>query len=204
MSSVILQMLHRRRASAAAEAELRRKQKEIIAAAKGDKGDTGPMPAHEWKGTKLRFEQSDGQWGKWVDLKGKPGDKGEDGKRVVVMGGGGYSNPLAALQPGVEGVDPANIMVMQGGQWVSLPWAAFVTTIAGAIDMGNAMSRRTDFVGETLLYRGEAEPGAAESAAVWRIRRVEFAPDGDVNETWAGGTADFIHAWEDRATLSYS
>lgn len=37
---------------------------------KGDKGDKGDMPNHQWKGTKLRFEKPNGGWGKWVDLKG--------------------------------------------------------------------------------------------------------------------------------------
>lgn len=37
---------------------------------KGDKGDKGDMPAHQWDGTRLRFERPDGTWGQWVELKG--------------------------------------------------------------------------------------------------------------------------------------
>ena len=37
---------------------------------KGDKGDKGDMPAHQWDGTRLRFERPDGTWGEWVELKG--------------------------------------------------------------------------------------------------------------------------------------
>lgn len=43
---------------------------------KGDKGDAGAVgrpPRHEWRGTKLRFENPDGTWGEWVDLQGFPG-----------------------------------------------------------------------------------------------------------------------------------
>ena len=65
-------------------------------------------------------------------------------------------------------------------------------------------SRRVDFEGDTI-YRGEARVGSAESASVWRIRKIEVSPiDGDVSETWAGGTAEFVHAWDDRLTLEYS
>lgn len=167
----------------------------------GPKGDTGPMPRHEWSGTKLRFEKPDGTFGKFVDLKG---DKGEEGRGGVVVVGGGRSSGIGSLLPGSPSVEPAGLAVIQGGQWVNLPWSAFISSVAGAVDMGVEMARRTDFVGETIVYRGEAAPGSAESAPAWRIKRIEFAPDGDVSETWANGAADFAHAWSDRGTLIYS
>ena len=40
-----------------------------------------PKPKHEWKGKKLRFENSDGSWGNLVNLKGDKGDKGEIGDK---------------------------------------------------------------------------------------------------------------------------
>lgn len=64
-------------------------------------------------------------------------------------------------------------------------------------------SRRVDFEGD-MIYRGEAEVGAAESDAVWRIRKIDVAVDGDVTETWANGTADFVHRWDGRYELEYS
>ena len=69
--------------------------------------------------------------------------------------------------------------------------------------MSVELSRRSDFVGATIIYRGEAAPGTPESTALWRIKRIEFHPDGDVTETWAGGTANFDKAWVDRAELNY-
>ena len=66
-------------------------------------------------------------------------------------------------------------------------------------------AKRVDFVGDTVIYRGEAAIGTAESSAAWRIRRITFVgADEDVVEEWAEGTGSFIHAWEDRAILSYS
>lgn len=40
-------------------------------------GDPGKTPAHEWDGTKVRFEKSDGTFGEWIDLGGKPADPPE-------------------------------------------------------------------------------------------------------------------------------
>ena len=67
-----------------------------VPGADGERGPVGPMPKHEWKGTHLRFQQTEGQWGKWTDLQGKPGKAGAGG--VFVGGGssgGGTVNPSA-------------------------------------------------------------------------------------------------------------
>lgn len=65
-------------------------------------------------------------------------------------------------------------------------------------------SKRVDMVSDSVIYRGEAAVGSSESAAVWRVRKITFAPDGDVTETWANGTADFVHAWTGHLTFTYS
>jgi hypothetical protein len=44
----------------------------------GEDGAVGPMPRHEWSGTRLRFEKPDGSWGEWVELRG-----------VIASSGGG-------------------------------------------------------------------------------------------------------------------
>lgn len=68
-----------------------------------------------------------------------------------------------------------------------------------------AYAKRVDFEGDTTIYKGEADPGTAESTAAWRIRRITFVgADEDVVEEWGEGTGSFVHAWDDRATLSYS
>lgn len=64
-------------------------------------------------------------------------------------------------------------------------------------------SKRIDFIDDNTLYRAEATVGSSENSAVWRIRKISLAPDGDVAELWAGGTADFDKQWALRASYSY-
>ena len=74
----------------------------------------------------------------------------------------------------------------------------------GAIEGDEVLSKRTDFVGETTIYKGEAQVGASEGSAVWRIRQLLIGVDGDVTEIWAGGTALYDKVWTSRLTYSYS
>lgn len=65
-------------------------------------GEKGDKPKHEWKKTKLRFENPDGSWGQWVELKGLDGrvmyqsdvPRGAGGV-VASTGGTGVSTFLA-------------------------------------------------------------------------------------------------------------
>lgn len=63
------------------------------------RGDIGPAPAHEWDGTRLRFQNPDGTWGEWVDLRGNPGKPGKNGVNAI-GGGGGYSAGGTSFSPG--------------------------------------------------------------------------------------------------------
>ncbi len=66
-----------------------------------------------------------------------------------------------------------------------------------------AYARQTDFVGEDVIYKGEAEAGTSVSAPAWRIRKITIVND-DISETWADGNTNFDNVWTNRATLSYS
>lgn len=61
---------------------------------------------------------------------------------------------------------------------------------------------RTDFVGNDVIYKGEALPGTSEDVASWRIKRITIV-NGDFTTKWASGSAEFIHAWADRLSLAY-
>lgn len=54
-------------------------------ALRGLPGPSGPMPRHEWDGTKIRFEHAKGVWGSWHDLKGKDGVDADVRKAIERM-----------------------------------------------------------------------------------------------------------------------
>lgn len=60
----------------------------------GEMGPSGPIPAHEWQGTHLRFENPDGQMGDWVNLEGPKGASGN--------GSSGTSTRLRVQDEGVD------------------------------------------------------------------------------------------------------
>lgn len=68
----------------------------------------GPRPDHQWDGTRLRFEEPDGRWGKWVDLVGPRGAQGS--------GGGVRPFTPATVNPATDEV-PTGFLVEQSGQW---------------------------------------------------------------------------------------
>lgn len=63
-------------------------------------------------------------------------------------------------------------------------------------------AKRTDFVGDDVIYKGEAEPGSSENDAVWRISKITFV-DEDATEQWAEGTASFDKVWSSRLSYNY-
>lgn len=75
----------------------------IITGEKGDKGDVGPMPKHDWSGTALRFQNPDGTWGNRVDLKGDPGNRvNAEPATTTTLGG---VMPATGLRVNIEGYE---------------------------------------------------------------------------------------------------
>lgn len=79
-----------------------------------------------------------------------------------------------------------------------------------ARDYGSPLISRIDNTGgnsgQEVLYLGEADPGAATSAAKWRIRKFLYDSGTDnVSEiNWASGNDKFDKVWDNRTTYSYS
>jgi hypothetical protein len=76
----------------------------------------GPAPKHEWEGTKLRFENPDGSFGPYIDL------KGERGKAVSIKGSVQTIGDLPNPYNGNEG--DIIIVVSTGGAflWNGIEW----------------------------------------------------------------------------------
>ena len=98
-----------------------------VPGADGERGPVGPMPKHEWKGTQLRFQQTDNKWGKWVDLQGKPGKAGAGGG--VSVSGGSTWNPDSL--PFAESDTPDEFIVKQDGTWRRATYAQMQTWLGG-------------------------------------------------------------------------
>lgn len=95
-----------------ARADAERERDEILAAAKGEDGDLGPMPRHQWKGTRLRFEDGErGSWGKYVDLQGRPGPPGPRG--APGKDGAGSGADLATLDMLASDVAETDTMIIE-------------------------------------------------------------------------------------------
>ena len=76
-------------------------------------------------------------------------------------------------------------------------------TRTGDSEVANYTTRK-DFVGENVIYTGEAAVGSTDSAAVWRIYKLEFInAEGDIKETWADATDEFTKVWNDRLSYTY-
>lgn len=101
---------------------------------RGPKGDTGPagadgaVPAHEWKGTKLRFQKPDGEWGKLVDLKGEKGERSGGGAAPSI---GSSFNPNSL--PAADDTEPSELIVKQNGVWVRASFEQLRTWLGSGV-----------------------------------------------------------------------
>ena len=73
--------------------------------------------------------------------------------------------------------------------------------IQQTIPAGLAM--QVNDTGTGTMYVGEALPGTATSAALWRIKKI-VTTGADIAITWADGNDYFDNIWTSRASLSYS
>ena len=82
--------------------------------------------------------------------------------------------------------------------------------LASRADIVDGFNGTTPAVGFETIYIGEAAVGTLDAASDWRIRRIiiDNNSDGDATTEWAellgNATADFVHSWNDRLTLTYS
>ncbi|MGI9303364.1 MAG: hypothetical protein ACR2RB_11745 [Gammaproteobacteria bacterium] len=54
---------------------------------RGESGETGPMPGHRWRGTAIAFQNTDGSWGDFVELRGAVYVPEWDGTRMRLVRG---------------------------------------------------------------------------------------------------------------------
>ena len=75
-------------------------------------------------------------------------------------------------------------------------------SVVNVTSVDTTFSIRIDQISDTLLYIGEGNLGADESAPVWSIKKMEQI--GSVwRVTYADGNQNKDNVWSDRLTLSY-
>lgn len=92
----------------------------------GPQGPIGPMPAHEWNGTQLHFQNPDGSWGPWINLQGpmgpccvgSPGDTGGQGPAGPPGPQGMTGITGAQGIPGLQGVSIVNANIDNNGDLI--------------------------------------------------------------------------------------
>lgn len=56
-----------------------------------------------------------------------------------------------------------------------------------------------------IEYVGNASPGVLTSDSEWRIKKITYDVDNNMETIkWAGGTPAYVNVWDNRASLSYS
>ena len=121
----------------------------------GEKGDGGPRPEHNWKGTSLRFQNADSTWGEYVDLKGEPGNRvNAEPATTTTLGG---VMPATGLRVNIEGYE-----------YVALGWdkeKCYPDPIIVAYDGSPWLWLQESGVGTEA---GVRVPGLETSAQYWR------------------------------------
>lgn len=143
------------------------------------------------------------------------GPQGEQGEK------GDTGLPGTSGTPGTNGIDGNDILVGSGApgaglgnngdQYLDSDNGDIYTKVAGTWNLQGNMSQvaqtvRTDTDGASpeTIYRGNALPGTATSAASWRCEEITIAVDGDVSILFADGNDNYDNIWDNRASLSYS
>lgn len=94
-----------------------------LASLVGGTGEIGPRPDHEWDGTQLRFQQIDGSWGAYVDLRGPAPEHGWSGTQLRFRQPGGAWGSYVDLQ-GAEGKSAYQVAVANGFVGDQSAWLA--------------------------------------------------------------------------------
>lgn len=125
----------------------------------------------------IYFKEND-EWQSLGSIKGE--------NKTAFVGGLNGSNGLSAYE----------IAVRNGFVGTEVEWLA---------SLGSAQVELAQIVDEassTVTYIGKAQPGSAENAAVWQIKKITISGTETIT-TYADGDADYNNVWDDRLSLSY-
>lgn len=102
----------------------------------GDPGKAGPggvlgdAPAFEWQGSRLRVENPDGTWDKFVDLEGRKGAQGAKGAGEPETRSEPVAFDLDQFPAATSSEVPTEVVLMQDGALVRFTWEQFVGAVS--------------------------------------------------------------------------
>lgn len=91
----------------------------------------------------------------------------------------------------------------------TLAWEVDITRGAGTgrevfvTNFGGDETVKLDVASSTVTYVGKASPGAATSAAAWKVFRITTNAEGDLDLEYANSAATYANVWDNRASLTY-
>lgn len=183
---------------------------------KGEKGDQGPqgIAGIDGKNGLDGINGKDGINGSQIYfMDSAPTDEGNSGDLVLI-------NKTFELfyKDGEEWIKKGSLMGAKGGTGyvsglngesayqIAVKYGFFGTEEEWVNSLGGAQveyAQRIDEASATVTYIGKAEPGSAESAPVWQIKRVQIVGT-ETETTWADGDVQFNNVWDSRASISYA
>lgn len=122
---------------------------------------------------------------------------------VEIASGGGLTDAELRATPvdvaGTVMIDDSTPVAVAVDGTVPVSVAATLNTSA----QPDLVVEKIDQASATVTYIGQAAPGAATSAASWRIQRMSVSGTVTTME-YADGDLSFNNIWDNRASLSYS
>lgn len=126
---------------------------------------------------------------------------------IPLSGDGSYSLPIStAIRLGGVKIGSNITVALDGTISVTAPFSGNYNDLSNIPDPETEMAyaKRVDFVGDTIVYKGEAIPGTLPASANWRIHKLTIGVDGDVIEEWASGNSNYDKVWDNRLSYVYS
>lgn len=177
---------------------------------KGLPGHAGFTPRIEFRttneGVQSRIQHRPGQWDDWQDLLSVAHLAHvltQYMPRPIVSGGGGGTS-LTIKDDGSSTAAGVSTINFGDGLNASDDGSGQVTITAGDAVPYELHVEPDSGLPDTYTYVGEAEPGSADSAAAWRIKRIETTGTAGTHIEWADGDSSFDNIWDNREALSYS
>lgn len=150
----------------------------------GAPGLPGPIPKHEWDGSKIRFQKTDATWGDWVEIRGFEGQAGKDAYSMAVEKGfqGSLEDWLSYLK-GEDGKSAYDIAVENGFRGTPTEWLLSLNGKDGKNGLNGARGEKGEpgekgDIGETGLSAYEVwlsmgNTGSEDDFFQWLAQKVK-------------------------------